>query len=215
MLGLGRGPPAGASDRGVRMPWLLLYGLFPGRGVRMPWLLLNGLLPGRGPPGRGPGVGRGAGLAPSAGLGLGAAGVPAAGEGADGLGADGVGADGVDAVGFGCVVAAAASAVAAAAGAGASGVAGVGAGALAAAGLRTLPGVGRDDGPLLGAAGVAFAGFFSAAGSAAGLDAATASRSFFAAGASILDEALLTNSPSSLSLATASLLSISSSFASS
>lgn len=210
MLGLGRGPPAGASDRGVRMPWLLLYGLFPGRGVRMPWLLLNGLLPGRGPPGRGPGVGRGAGLAPSAGLGLGAAGVPAAGEGADGLGAVGV-----DAVGFGCVVAAAASAVAAAAGAGASGVAGVGAGALAAAGLRTLPGVGRDDGPLLGAAGVAFAGFFSAAGSAAGLDAATASRSFFAAGASILDEALLTNSPSSLSLATASLLSISSSFASS
>lgn len=215
MLGLGRGPPAGASDRGVRMPWLLLYGLFPGRGVRMPWLLLNGLLPGRGPPGRGPGVGRGAGLAPSAGLGLGAAGVPAAGEGADGEGADGLGAVGVDAVGFGCVVAAAASAVAAAAGAGASGVAGVGAGALAAAGLRTLPGVGRDDGPLLGAAGVAFAGFFSAAGSAAGLDAATASRSFFAAGASILDEALLTNSPSSLSLATASLLSISSSFASS
>ncbi len=87
------------------------------------------------------------------------------------------------------------------------------------AGLGVADGFGADAGVAAGRAadfGVGrgfFAGAF--AGASAGAEPAYAARNFLAAGASMLDEALFTNSPSSRSLATASLLSIPNSFATS
>ncbi len=209
------------------MPWEGANGLLPGRGAPvprsfsprprgrgMPWEVANGLLPGRaagrGAPGRGAllrlplsagaagfsasgalGPGRAPGLAPVDG----AAGASAAGAGASGAGAAGAGAAG-----------AAASAGAGAAGAGAAGAgaceAGVGAAGAGAAGAAD----GRGPGVPAFSAGLD-SGFDA--------DAGKAPRSFLTTGASIVDEAERTNSPSSCSFATASFEVIPSSFASS
>jgi hypothetical protein len=198
------------------MPWEVAKGLLPGRGARspspprprgMPCEVANGLLPGRGPPGRGPdapgvdppgreeeagasafGAGRAPGLAP-----------------VDGAPADGAaGAAGAEAAG-------AAGAAACTGAAGAAGACAWGAGALGAAG----PGAGAE-----GRESAAGAGALGAAAGAAGAaDLAAASgkalRSFRTTGASMVEEAERTNSPSSCSFVTASLEVIPSSLASS
>lgn len=220
----GRGPPAPAAGRGppgrspsVRlppargMPWDGANGLLPGRGGRslspprprgMPWDVAKGLLPGRGPPGRGAepwragaagasalGAGRAPGLAPVDG----AAGAADAWTGAGAAGA-GVTAGAVAAAG---AVKGPAGALNSAAGAGALGAAGPGAGA------------GREAAGLAGAVGAAGASDFEAAAPGYAL------RSFLTTGASMVEEAERTNSPSSCSLVTASLEVIPSSLASS
>lgn len=235
----GRGPPAPAaagrsvfSSRrpGRGIPWDGANGLLPGRGAPVPRSFsprprgrgmpcegANGLLPGRaagrGAPGRGAllrvpvsaeaagfsasgalGAGRAPGLAPDVGA---AAGFCAAGAGASGAEA---GAAGAGAAGAGAAEAAGAGAAGAgAAGADAAGVGAAGAGAAGAADGRG-PGVPAD------AAGLE-SDFDS--------DAGKAPRSFLTTGASIVDEAERTNSPSSCSFATASFEVMPSSLASS
>jgi len=169
------------------MPCAEANGLLPGRGPAgrwpMPCAEANGLLPGRGvPPGRG-----GCGVT----------------EGAPGLGASAAGASATGAAGAGAGFSAAGfSAAGAATGFSAAGCSA--AGAAGAAGLAG-PGVGREAPGLAGAFGAA-----AAAGASAGLAAPSASRaarSLRATGGSMVDEGLLTNSPSSFSFARATLLS--------
>lgn len=235
----GRGPPAPAAGRcwassrrpGRGMPCDGANGLLPGRGGRseprsaprsesprrepMPCEGAKGLLPGRGaPPGRAPegrvvpadgtagGVaGRGAGRVPGvepsswvpcwAGAGVFCAAGASASAGAKPLeNGDACGADG-------------AAGVVGAAGEGATGAAGAGASGAAWA----TPGFGPD-----GAGAAERAG---AAAVLAALASGNAPRSFFTTGASMVDEAERTNSPSSCSFATASFEVIPSSFASS
>lgn len=180
----------------------------PPRPRGMPWEVAKGLLPGRGPPGRGAeppwraagaagasafGAGRAPGLMPEDGAVEGAAGAWAA--GACAAGAAGA-----------CAAGAAAGAGAAAAGAGASAL-----DAAACAGAAGAAGAGRVAAGLAGALGAAAgASDFEAAGASG-----NALRSFRTTGASIVDEAERTNSPSSCSLVTASLEVIPSSLASS
>lgn len=195
------------------MPWDVANGLLPGRGAPvprspsprprgrgMPWEVAKGLLPGRGPPAPGRGApGRGADD-------LSASALPASGAGVSATGAAGAaGAAGAGAAG--CSVAGAEAAGAA----GCSGCAGAGA---AGAGLAE-PGLGAAG--LESPAGDGAAGLDSAAGDAAALlsDAGKAPRSFFTTGASMVDEAERTNSPSSCSFATASFEVMPSSLASS
>ncbi len=187
----------------------MLLGDIPGRGV-----------PGRGAPGRG--CGRGIdrstgccvenGLLPTrgvrgAGLGAGPGRGPGVGPGRDGVGA-GAGADaaggGVGAAAAGCGGAAGcgAAGLGAAGFAGADG-AGVGAGAAAAAAVAGVAEV-------AGAAVAPFPALFASADLLPNL-----SRSRRATGASTVDEADLTNSPCSLSVASSSLLVTPSSFANS
>ena len=183
--------------------------------------MVNGLLPGRGARGRGP-----AGLGPgAAGFGPGAAclasgGVAAAAGtsgvcgagGAAGAGAAGAGgspaAAGTSVTAGGAGVAAGAGGVAAGGAAASAVSAALAAAALAAAGLADgLPaGLGADGFP----PGLAASCF-----GAAGASAATASRNFFTTGGSTVDDAERTNSPRSFSFLRTSLLSMSSSFASS
>ena len=163
------------------MPCWDANGLLPGRGPAgrcpIPCWDANGLLPGREPPGRG-GCER-----PSEGRGAGRDGVAGA------------------AVGV-------AAGEAAAAGAGTE-VSGVGAGALGAAGAAADAAGEEVAGPGRGAAeGRAGPGTAAArAGAAAVPSATSASRSLRATGGSMVDEGLLTNSPSSFSFASATLLS--------
>ena len=186
MPGLGRGPPAPGEPPG-RGP--------AGRGGI--WDCPDGEPPGRGAPGRG------AGWPPPTPNGLlatlGPPGRGAPGRGA-GDGAAGRARPGSD-TGAGAAVAAAAIGVGAAAGAGACEAAGGGevTGATSAAGRET--GLGAD-------AGAVFLGWD-------WVEIGNASRSRRATGASTVDDALLTNSPSSLSFARTSLLGTPSSFASS
>ena len=182
------------------MPCAEAKGLLPGRGPAGRWPMpcadANGLLPGRGapPPGRGawgvlpPGPGLGAaepGLGGEEGVAAGAAGVAAGAEGS-----------GVDAAGV-----AAAGAVGAA---GAAGFAGPGVGpegrAPGVAVGRAGPGRAPEPGRAAGAAGLA-------SEDPEELSAARAARSLRATGGSMVDEGLLTNSPSSFSFASATLLS--------
>jgi len=169
----------------------------------MPCEVAKGLLPGRGPPGRGaePPC-RGAGAAGVSALGAGRAPGLAPVEGAAGAAAEGAaGAAAAGAAGAGAAGADGASALGAGAGAGA------GAWAFGAAGPGA--GAGRDSAALAGALGAL-------AGASVEADAAgKALRSFRTTGASMVDEAERTNSPSSCSLVTASLEVIPSSFASS
>src|SRR6478735_6004026 len=218
----GRGPPAPAAGRGppgrspsVRlppgrgMPWEGANGLLPGREGRslspprprgMPWDVAKGLLPGRGPPGRGAEPPWRAG----------AAGVSALGAGrAPGLTPVDGAAWAAGAAGAWAAGAAGAAAGAAAAGAGASALGAAAAGAVGAAGPGA--GAGRVAAGLADAWGAdAGASDFEAAGASG-----NALRSFRTTGASIVDEAERTNSPSSCSLVTASLEVIPSSLASS
>lgn len=184
------------------MPCALANGLLPGRGPAgrwpMPWLLANGLLPGRGvPPGRGAPPAGAASPVASAGA-AGAAG--AAGDGAAGAGAAGAAAAG--AAGAGAGAGAAASAGAAGPGVGAPGRGAPG---------RAAPGRAPPGDGLVAAAAepVDDAGAADAAGAAVfpAPSASRAARSLRATGGSMVDEGLLTNSPSSLSLARAILLS--------
>lgn len=218
----GRGPPAPAAGRGPPgrspslrppargMPCEGAKGLLPGRGARspspprprgMPCEVANGLLPGRGPPGRGaeepwpepPWRAAGAGVSA---LGAGRAPGFAPIDGAAAAGAGDAGAAGACAAG-----------AAGAAGAAAAGACAAGAGALGAAG----PGDGVE-----GRAGAAGADAWGATAGAACLAASgKALRSLRTTGASIVDEAERTNSPSSCSFVTASLEVIPSSLASS
>lgn len=194
----------------------MLLGDIPGRGV-----------PGRGAPGRGCGRGIGRstgccvenGLLPTrgvrgAGLGAGPGRGPGVGPGRDGTGADGAGAGaGADAAGGGVGAAAA----------GCGGATGCGAAGLGAAGFAGACGAGAGAGA---AAAAAVAGVAEVAGAAvaplpalfagAGADLLpNFSRNRRATGASTVDEADLTNSPCSLSVASSSLLVTPSSFANS
>jgi hypothetical protein len=193
-------------------------GLLPGRGARspspprprgMPWEVAKGLLPGRGPPGRGaeppcdpPERVGGAGVsALGAGRAPGFAPVDGAAGAAGAAGALAAGAAGALAAG------------AAGAGAGAAGAAGAGACALGAGALGAA-------GPGAGVEGRASAAGAVALGAAAGADALAAAsgkalRSLRTTGASMVEEAERTNSPSSCSFVTASLEVIPSSLASS
>ena len=223
----GRGPPAPAAGRGppgrspsVRlppgrgMPWEGANGLLPGREGRslspprprgMPWDVANGLLPGRGPPGRGAEPPWRAGAAGVSALGAGRAPGLTPVDGAAGAWA----AEAAGAWAAGAAGAAGAAAGAAAAGAGASALGSAAAGAWAQRGQAqapdgSLPGWQMPGGrtpelltsKLRGRRGKAL-------------------RSFRTTGASIVDEAERTNSPSSCSLVTASLEVIPSSLASS
>ncbi len=173
----------------------------PGRG--MPWLGAYGLLPGREgawrPLGRPPAAGRGAGAGAGAGRGAGVA----PDRGASGCRTSGWGAS--DAV-----LDAVSSCSGAGAGAGA-GTASAAAGRGAGAGAAVVVEAG------LGAAGPAGleAGADAGAGAGAGASAGKASRRRRTTGASTVEEADFTNSPSSLSLASTVLLSTPSSLASS
>lgn len=191
--GFGRGAP-GTPGRCIPEFPPALNGLFPGRGPvgRMPLAPVNGLFPGRGPAGFGA-----AGASALAAGAAGASGVVAAGAAGAGAGAGtGVGVGVGTGVGAGPGVGVAA--------AGAVGAAGVGAAGLGApsAGLGTA---------FLAAAFLAGAFFSGASAGASGY----ASRNLRATGASIVEEADLTNSPISCSFARAVLLSIPSSFATS
>ncbi len=164
----------------------------------MPCAEAKGLLPGRAPPGRGGALGPGLG---PPGLGACEAGACDAGACEPGLGACDAGAAGADSAG---------------AGADAVGAGAAGSGALFGAAGRAGPGVGPDGrapGVAAGRAGPGRAPGRDAA--AAGLasedpddpSAARAARSLRATGGSMVDEGLLTNSPSSFSFASATLLS--------
>ncbi len=191
----GRGPAGRAPPgRGARSPGP------PGRGARSgrpPSRWPAG--PGRAPPGRGPGV-------------------------TPGLGADGAGADG-GAWNSGCAGAAGAGLGAAGPGFGPGRGAGDGAGpALAGLGVGAAAGLagaaGRAWAPGVGAPGFAGAALRGAAGFAAGLPAlppgpCKASVSLRTTGASMVEDAERTNSPSSWSLAMTTLLSTPNSLASS
>ena len=190
----------------------------------MPWDGANGLLPGRGaPPGRAPvgrvvpadgaaggvagrGAGRVPGVAPScwASCWAGAGALCAAGAGVS-AGAEPL--ENGDACG--------AAGAAGAAGAGVDGAAGA-AGAGASVAACTAPGFGPDGAGAAGRDGAGAAGR-DGAGAAALVAPASgnAPRSFFTTGASMVEEAERTNSPSSCSFATASFEVIPSSFASS
>jgi len=188
MPGLGRGPPAPAGPPG-RGP--------AGRGGIWDW-------PPGAPPGRGA-AGRGAGWPPPTPNGLLATRGPP-GRGAPGRGAPGVGAAGRARPGSATGAAGAAlAATGVGAGAGAALGAGAGAGVATGAGAAGLTAAGAASAAGLGAA------FLGAGAAAAG----NASRSRRATGGSTVDDALLTNSPSSLSFARTSLLGTPSSLASS
>ena len=192
------------------MPWEEANGLLPGRppGRGIPCEDANGLLPGRAPPGRGPGrLAPGLGAPPGLGAGAASALGLAAGLGAPGFGAferaPGLGA----APGF----AAGASVLAFGFGAGLSASAfGAGFGSALALGSAAFFGAGLRGAGFLAAAFDSDASspfFFPAFGNAA--------RTRRATGASIVEDALVTNSPMSLSFARTSLLGIPSSLASS
>lgn len=200
--GDGRGPPPGrgAPGRGCGRGMgrsagcCEENGLLPTRGARGAGFGAPEAGPGRGP-GVAPGVGRGPGVAPGVGA-AGALGVAAAGAlgAAGGCGAAGFGAAGRGAAG----AASAAGALGSAAGAaGAAGLAGAGLGA---------PGLGAGEAPC--GRGLS-SGFLPPA------FAPNDSRSRRATGASTVEDADLTNSPCSLSLAKSSLLVTPSSFANS
>lgn len=211
------------------MPWDGANGLLPGRGAPvprsfsprprgrgMPWEVANGLLPGRaagrGAPGRGallrpPSV-EAAGFSASGALGPGRAPGLAPGDGAAAVSA--AGADAAGAAGAG----AAASAGAGAEGAGAAGAGAAGAAAAGAEGA----GAGAAGAGAAGAAdgrGPGVPAFSAGLDSGFDADAGKAPRSFLTTGASIVDEAERTNSPSSCSFATASFEVMPSSLASS
>jgi len=183
------------------MPCAEAKGLLPGRGPAGRWPMpceeAKGLLPGRAPPGRGGALG------------------PGLGAPAPGAAAPGVGAPDVDAEAAGLAAGASAAAGAAFSGAAVSGT-GLAAGAAGAAGLAG-PGVGpegRAPGVAAGRAGPGRAPGRAAGAAgdppAAGAEepsAARAARSLRATGGSMVDEGLLTNSPSSFSFASATLLS--------
>lgn len=194
----GRGAPGRGCGRGAGRSTGCCdeNGLLPTRGVRG-----AGLGPPAGP-GRGPGVGPEPGVGPGrVGAGADAAGCAgaaggawgAAGCGAAGLGAAGRAGDGAGAAGAG------------AAAAGAAGAAGVGAGAGVGALAAGGPGTGAAAAPL-----PATLGFSAGAGVVPNF-----SRNRRATGASTVDEADLTNSPCSFSVARSSLLVTPSSFANS
>ncbi len=202
--GEGRGPPPGRGAPG--------RGCGRGMGRSTGCCEENGLLPTRGArgagfgaldagPGRGPGVGRGPGAAPGDGAAVsGALGAAAAGAlgAAGGCGAAGLGAAGR----------------AGAAGVGA-GTSAAGAAGLAGAGLAAVAGLGA---PGLGAAGPGVPAPWGRGFSSGFLPPAFApndSRNRRATGASTVEDADLTNSPCSLSLAKSSLLVTPSSFANS
>lgn len=220
----------GARSRWVPMPWLGANGLLPGRGEPPPG---RGDPPGRGEPCRGapglgapgrPSPGRPSGRAgrPSPARSRGAAGrAPGSppvepgrlcgrGLGRSSPGRGAAGRAGVPtSVGFG---APAAGAVSSALGAAGLGAPGLGAPDLAAPGLGA-PGLGA---PGLGAPGFGAAGF-PAADLAAGLPPSPdmRSRRRRTTGASMVDDALRTNSPMSFNVLRTTLLSTPSSFASS
>jgi hypothetical protein len=238
----GRGPPAPAaagrsvfSSRrpGRGMPCEGANGLLPGRGAPeprsfsprprgrgMPWDGANGLLPGRGAPGRGAPLRAppSAGFSASGAFGPGRApGLTAEDGDAAGLSAAGAfwaaGAAGAGVAGFSAAGAAGAGAAGAGAAAAAAG-AGVGADGAGAAGAAA----GRGPGVPACAAGLesaCAAGLESACAAGLESDAGKAPRSFLTTGASIVDEAERTNSPSSCSFATASFEVMPSSLASS
>ncbi len=183
------------------MPCAEAKGLLPGRGPAGRWPMpcdeAKGLLPGRAPPGRGGELGPGLGApAPGAGAADGAAGFAPGLAGAAGAGVDAAGAEaaGADAAGAG----------AASGAAGAAGLAGPGVGpegrAPGVAAGRAGPGRAPDAGRADGAAGLA-------SEDPDEPSAARAARSLRATGGSMVDEGLLTNSPSSFSFASATLLS--------
>jgi hypothetical protein len=192
----------------------------------MPVLLeVNGLFPGRGPDGRAPGVaaGRGAGApgrGPEAAAGrgaagaAGAAGVSAAG-GAENSAAGATG-RGAGAPGRGPEAgrgAAAGAAGAAGAAASATTGRGPGAGGRGPAEGRGAPGRGAGDGAE--PTGLGGAGLLADAGFAGLVDPPKATSNFRTTGASIVEDAERTNSPSSWSLAMTTLLSTPKSLASS
>lgn len=195
----------------------MLLGDMPGRGV-----------PGRGAPGRGTGRGIGRstgccvenGLLPTrgvrgAGLGAGPGRGPGVGPGRDGAGA------GADAAGWAGAAGAGADAAGWAGAAGCAGAGGCGAAGLGAAGFAGAGGAGVGAAAAAAVAGVAeVAGAAGAAGVPlpalfAGAGLSNFSRNRRATGASTVDEADLTNSPCSLSVARSSLLVTPSSFANS
>ncbi len=196
----GRGAPGRGCGRGMGRSTGCCEenGLLPTRGARGAGLGAPDAGPGRGP-GVAPGVGRGPGVAPGVGA-AGALGAAAAGAlgAAGGCGAAGLGAAGRGAAG----AASAAGAFGSAAGAaGAAGLAGAGLGA---------PGLGAA-----GAAPEAPCGRGLSSGFLPPAFAPNDSRSRRATGASTVEDADLTNSPCSLSLAKSSLLVTPSSFANS
>ncbi|SFU05805.1 hypothetical protein SAMN04487915_10995 [Arthrobacter sp. ov118] len=174
--------------------------LSPPRPRGMPWDVAKGLLPGRGPPGRGAEPPWRAGAAGVSALGAGRAPGLMPVEGAAGAaGAWAAGAAGAAAAGAGASALGSAALGAAGPGAGAGRVAaGLGAAWLLAVWLLAVWGAdaGASDFDAAGASGKAL-------------------RSFRTTGASMVDEAERTNSPSSCSLVTASLEVIPSSLASS
>jgi hypothetical protein len=185
--GLGRGTP-GTAGAGRPMPVPVPYGLLPGRGPTgrpMPVPVPKGLLPGRGPAGRGA-----TGASSAAGVAASTGAVSAAAAGATGVAGTGGAMTGVGA----------------STGAGAStGVGATGASATTASAT----------GARLAVAFLAGAGESAGAGGSAGAAAGIASRSLRTTGASTVDDADFTNSPSSCSFARTSLLETPSSFASS
>lgn len=167
----------------------------------MPCAEANGLLPGRAPPGRGGELGPGLGaVEPGLGGDDGVAGEAAASAAGAAAGAAGAGVVSAEAEAAG---AAAGSAGAAGSGA-AAGFAGPGRGpegrAPGVAAGRAGPGRAPDAGRAAGAADLA-------SEDPEELSAARAARSLRATGGSMVDEGLLTNSPSSFSFASATLLS--------
>lgn len=239
----GRGPPAPAAGRGPAAPGVPVRSVssrrWPGRG--MPWDGANGLLPGRGPPwprspsprprGRGMPCEVAKGLLPGRGPEAPGRGAPGRGAedsagaaGAAGFSSDlGAGAAGLLAAGAASAAgfSAAGAAGAGAAGAGAAGAAGAGAAGAGAAGLFAAGAASAAGFSAAGAAGAGAAGrgadFAAPESPAAGLPAASgnAPRSFLTTGASIVEDAERTNSPSSCSFATASFEVMPSSLASS
>jgi hypothetical protein len=188
MPGFGRGAP-GTAGAGRPIPVLLVNGLLPGRGAAgrpIPVLPPKGLLPGRGPAGRGV-----VGLAPASGSAAGATAAAGA-TGAAGLGVS------TGTTGAGSATDTAAGAASAT----------TGASSVAAAAFFLAAGFAAD-------AASSAAGFAAGAASSAAGAGGIASRSLRTTGASTVDDADLTNSPSSCSLARTSLLVTPSSFASS
>lgn len=211
--GDGRGPPPGRGAPG--------RGCGRGAGRSTGCCVENGLLPTRGArgagfgaPGRGPGVAPVAGAEPGVASGAGAAGALGA-AAAGSLGAaGGCGAAGLGAAGRAGAAGAASAAGACGSTAGAAGAAG--AAGLAGAGLAAVAGLAAGA-PGLGAAGAAAlpCGRGLSSGFLPPALVPNDSRNLRATGASTVEDADLTNSPCSLSLAKRSLLVTPSSFANS
>lgn len=204
----GRGAPGRGCGRGIGRSTGCCEekGLLPTRGARGAGFGAPDAGPGRGP-GVAPGVGRGPGVAPGAGA-AGALGAAAAGAlgAAGGCGAAGLGAEGRAGV----------TGAASAAGAWGSTTGAAGAAGLAGDGLAAAAGLGAGA-PGLGAAGAAAlpCGRGLSSGFLPPALLPNDSRNRRATGASTVEDADLTNSPCSLSLAKSSLLVTPSSFANS